>query len=77
MEESRADAAADEARTALAELEAGDIVLRDLGMGLVDFHALGQDGATYLLCWRMSDPDLAWWHGTDEGYLSRKPLPRQ
>ena len=46
-------------------------------MGLVDFHALDTDGSTYLLCWRMTDPDLAWWHGTDEGYLNRKPLPRR
>ena len=77
VDESRADVAADDARAALAELEAGDVVLRDLGMGLVDFHALDGEGTTYLLCWRMSDPDLAWWHGTDEGYLKRKPLPRQ
>jgi hypothetical protein len=25
------------------------------------------------LCWRLSDPEVAWWHGTDEGYASRKP----
>ncbi|HEV2370223.1 MAG TPA: DUF2203 family protein [Acidimicrobiales bacterium] len=72
----RADAAADDARAALAELQAGDILLRDLGMGLVDFHALGGDGTTYLLCWRTSDPDVGWWHGTDEGFANRKPLPR-
>lgn len=70
-----ADKAADAARSALEELEAGNIVVRDLAMGLVDFHAQAADGTTYLLCWRLADADLGWWHGTDEGYLNRKPLP--
>ncbi|HEX5397227.1 MAG TPA: DUF2203 domain-containing protein [Candidatus Limnocylindria bacterium] len=49
-----------------------DIELRDLEMGLVDFPG-ERDGRPIWLCWRLSDPELAYWHGTDEGYASRKP----
>ena len=48
-----------EVQTALAELEAGDIVLRHLPSGLVDFPARGKDGVVYLLCYRLDEDDLA------------------
>jgi hypothetical protein len=48
------------------------VQLRDLEMGLVDFPG-ERDGQRVWLCWRLSDPEVAWWHGTDEGYASRKP----
>lgn len=66
-----------DAQDALEELEAGDIVLRDASSGLLDFRARGADGEVYLLCWRLDDDDLSWWHSTHEGYASRKPLPRE
>ena len=61
---------------ALAELQEGDIILRDPSTGLVDFHAQGDDGVVYFLCWRWDEPDLAWWHLPEEGFAGRKPLPR-
>jgi hypothetical protein len=63
-------------RDALAELAEGDIILRDAGAGLVDFHARGADDVVYLLCWRADEDDLAWWHLPEEGFAGRKPLPR-
>jgi hypothetical protein len=63
-------------RAALAELEAGNIIVRDPGTGLVDFHALGSDGVVYHLCYRLDEDDLRWWHLPDEGFAGRKPLPR-
>ena len=48
------------------------VQLRDLEMGLVDFPG-ERDGRPIWLCWRLSDPELAYWHGTDEGYASRRP----
>lgn len=62
---------------ALAELSAGDIVLRELATGLVDFHAVGDDGVVYLLCWRLGEQDLEWWHLPEEGFAGRKRLPRR
>ena len=61
---------------ALEELQEGDIILRDPSTGLIDFHAQGEDGVVYFLCWRWDDPDLAWWHLPEEGFAGRKPLPR-
>lgn len=62
---------------ALAELEAGDIILRDPDRGLVDFHARGEDGVVYFLCWLLEEDDLGWWHLPEEGFPGRKPLPRK
>ncbi|MEO6122009.1 MAG: DUF2203 family protein [Acidimicrobiales bacterium] len=67
----------DDPRAALAELEAGDIVVRDPRSGLVDFHALGTDGVVYYLCYRLDEADLSWWHLPEEGFGGRKRLPRQ
>ena len=53
-------------------LEGLGIRLRDVDTGLVDFPA-ERDGRQVWLCWRLADPAVAFWHGTDEGYASRKP----
>jgi hypothetical protein len=61
---------------ALAELAAGDIIMRDPHAGLIDFHALGPDGVVYLLCWRLGEEDIEWWHLPDAGFAGRRRLPR-
>jgi hypothetical protein len=66
----------DEVKAALAELEEGGIVLRQLDAGLVDFPARGDDGAVYFLCWRTDEDDLGWWHRPEDGFAGRRPLPR-
>ena len=66
-----------DAREALTELEDGDIIVRDPGTGLVDFHALGADGVVYYLCYRLDEDELSWWHLPEEGFGGRKPLPRE
>lgn len=62
---------------AMAELGEHDIVVRDPAVGLIDFHARGADGVVYLLCWRLDEDELGWWHLPDEGFAGRKPLPRE
>jgi hypothetical protein len=59
-------------RGLLGLLEQDGIVLRDAEMGLIDFPA-ERDGEAVWLCWRLSDPRVAHWHGTNEGYASRRP----
>jgi hypothetical protein len=61
---------------ALSELAAGDIILRDPHAGLIDFHAQGEDGVVYLLCWKLGEGDLEWWHPPDTGFAGRRRLPR-
>jgi hypothetical protein len=49
-------------------------VPKDLELGLVDFPArLG--GREVNLCWRYGERRIRFWHGLDEGYAGRKPLP--
>jgi len=57
----------------LEHLESLGIVIRDLEAGLVDFPTV-RDGEPAWLCWRLSDPDLGFWHTTREGFTSRRPL---
>ena len=63
---------ADGMRTLVTLLEELGVQLRDVEMGLVDFPG-ERDGLPVWLCWRLSDPIVAFWHGTDEGYATRRP----
>jgi hypothetical protein len=49
-------------------------VIKDLGLGLVDFLHL-RDGREVNLCWRYGEQRITHWHGLNEGYAARKPLP--
>ena len=48
-------------------------LVKDLDAGLVDFPAT-RDGQEVLLCWRLGEDEIGFWHGLDEGFSGRKPL---
>jgi hypothetical protein len=50
------------------------VLVKDLDRGLVDFPAL-RAGEEVLLCWQVGEDDVAHWHGLEEGFAGRKPLP--
>ena len=50
------------------------VLVKDLDSGLVDFPALHQ-GEEVLLCWQVGEDEVTHWHGVDEGFAGRKPLP--
>jgi hypothetical protein len=55
------------------ELDELGIQLKDRRMGLVDFPSeIG--GRRVLLCWRLEETEVQFWHDEDAGYASRKPL---
>ena len=58
------------------ELEKLGVELKDYYTGLIDFRHL-KDGREVYLCWRLDEPDLAWWHLPEDGFAGRKPLPRE
>jgi hypothetical protein len=60
-------------RSAMSELQAGEIVLRDLGRGLIDFPAMRDDEEIYL-CWEEGEPEIAFWHEPEAGFAGRRPL---
>lgn len=60
-------------RQAIEEIQGVGGVIKDLGMGLVDFIHL-RDGREVNLCWRYGEQRITHWHGMDEGFAARKPL---
>jgi hypothetical protein len=58
----------------LAErLDGWDILLRDVASGLVDFPTIVH-GEKAWLCWRLGEPEVAFWHSPDEGFQGRRPV---
>lgn len=55
------------------ELGALGIELKDPRLGLVDFPS-ENNGRRILLCWRLGEPEIQFWHEVDGGYAGRQPL---
>jgi len=60
-------------REAVERLQRLGVVIKDLDRGLVDFPAVRGGEAVYL-CWQVGEPEVAFWHGVDEGSAGRRPL---
>ncbi len=58
---------------ALAELDAVEVVLRDVDRGLVDFPAI-RDGQEVYLCWLLEEDEIGFWHDPEAGFAGRRPL---
>jgi hypothetical protein len=56
-----------------AELEALGIQLKDRRIGLIDFPS-ELDGRRVLLCWRLGESSVQFWHDENSGYAGRQPL---
>jgi hypothetical protein len=73
-----AAAAVDELARELATLvdEIGEhgAQVKDLDEGLVDFPALSRD-ETVLLCWKLGEDEILYWHRVEDGFAGRRPLP--
>src|SRR5258708_33999160 len=60
-------------RDAFAEIDSIGVQVKDLDIGLLDFPC-EVEGRTVLLCWKLGEQGITHWHGTDEGFASRKPI---
>ena len=49
--------------------------VKDLDSGLVDFPGARAGGEPILLCWRLGEDEIGFWHGTADGFAGRRPLP--
>jgi hypothetical protein len=61
------------AKDSLAEIDAIGVQVKDLDTGLLDFPCL-IDGETVLLCWKMGERRIEFWHTLDAGFRGRQPL---
>ena len=60
-------------RQSLQEITDRGIMVRDIERGLVDFPSY-REGHEVYLCWVRGEKRVGFWHGTDEGFASRKRL---
>ena len=67
------EAAASELATAIGLVQAEGVLVKDLDSGLIDFPAK-RDGEDILLCWRLGEDEVAFWHGLEDGFAGRQPL---
>lgn len=63
-----------DANRILASIQELGCRVTDVEVGLIDFPAVINDEEVYL-CWRMDEPVVGYYHGLEEGYAGRRPLP--
>ena len=60
-------------RECMEQLDEWGIQLKDPERGLIDFpHE--RDGVVVLLCFELSETELAFWHPIETGYAGRQPI---
>ncbi len=64
------------AKDALDEIAAIGVQVKDLDSGLLDFPCRVDDEIV-LLCWKLGEPCIAYWHGMHEGFAGRKPVDQR
>ena len=67
------DKAVHAVKDALGEIDSAGVQVKDLDMGLLDFPCV-VEGRVILLCWRLGEPGIGFWHDTEEGFAGRKPI---
>ena len=56
------------------QIDALGVQVKDLDTGLVDFPAR-RGAEEVLLCWQLGEDEVAYWHGLEDGFAGRRPLP--
>jgi hypothetical protein len=67
------DKAVQTVKDAITEIASIGVQVKDLDMGLLDFPCV-VDGQIILLCWKLGEKAIEFWHGLEEGYAGRKPI---
>ena len=62
-----------EIETFRRELVSLGIQLKDARLGLIDFASTMAD-RPILLCWRLGEPEVQFWHDPEAGFAGRQPL---
>jgi len=55
------------------QIQATDVLIKDVNLGLLDFPAL-RNGREVYLCWQYGEGDIAFWHEVEAGFAGRKPI---
>jgi hypothetical protein len=62
-----------QAKDSLNEIDAIGVQVKDLDTGLLDFPC-ELNGETVLLCWKMGESRIDYWHTLDAGFRGRQPI---
>ena len=65
--------AVQETQNTLAEIDEIGVQMKDLEKGLLDFPSL-MEGQTVMLCWKLGEKEIGYWHTPEDGFDGRKPL---
>jgi hypothetical protein len=60
-------------RECIAEMDSIGVQVKDLETGLLDFPCR-LDDEVVLLCWRMGEPAIDYWHTAEQGFQGRQPV---
>jgi len=67
------DKALQETQDTLTEIDEIGVQVKDLEKGLLDFPCT-MDGKTILLCWKLGEKEIGYWHSIEEGFAGRRPI---
>lgn len=73
-EESALDFMRIEAELLLSNFARKGVQLKMINPGLIDFPAV-LDGNNVLLCWKQGEERITHYHGWNDGFMGRKPIP--
>lgn len=61
-------------KEAIAGIEALGAVVKDVEQGLVDLPTWLDGAKEVLLCWKVGEPSIEWYHDEDAGFAGRKRI---
>ncbi len=70
------DAAGEKLNAVIEEIHEFGCQVKDLDIGLIDFPTL-YNGQVVLLCWKLGEVGIHFWHGVEEGFRGRKPVDEE
>jgi len=59
----------------IQELEDMGVMVKSVDDGLLDFPSIRYDEEIWL-CWKFGENKVKFWHGKEEGFMGRKPIPQ-
>jgi hypothetical protein len=62
-----------QAKDAVEEIDSIGVQVKDVDTGLLDFPCV-LDSEIVLLCWKMGESRIDYWHTVDAGFRGRQPL---
>ena len=58
----------------IQDLEDMGVMVKSVDEGLLDFPSIRYDKEIWL-CWKFGETKVKFWHGKEEGFMGRKPIP--